>query len=261
MAEAYWAWGVVNSDAGLRFRRAFLLDSLSANVARLDDVAIPWPDLQTLDRLVNTLFELESGTRANEEEAIGTWWSSADLRIVDWKVALSMPNPSEFQTGITLAELATEIRSGRSFDRGLALTTPTDNALPVVTGGSLSGRPITRWMPEAPGSTTAEVGDLLLAAVGKRANARIARQRSILDSGVYRVRIAEPRLTEAVAGFLNGQEGYGVRNSLVSGSVIPRINLRDLKQIRIPESVLTSDSPPGPLQPLAERLEHLLWAN
>ncbi|MFD5277524.1 hypothetical protein ACFWIX_08190 [Pseudarthrobacter sp. NPDC058362] len=216
------------------------------------------PDDETRARMVSPLAAVESSSRGQEEDAVATWWTTADLRRIDWKIALATPEPERLFDGVALADLAIEIRSGKSFDRNATLTAPADGALPVMTGSALAGRPITRWMIETPTSSVAEAGDLLVAAVGERANATVAKNRSIIDSGVYRVRLAEPRMAEVAAAFLNGQAGYGLRKILLSG-VIPRVSLKDLGLIRIPESVLRGDAWGGPLEPLAEWLERLLW--
>lgn len=257
-ADAYWVWAVLSSVAGRAFRRAFLTDSLSARRARIGDAALPWPDDETRARMVSPLVAVESQSHGQEEDAVATWWTTADLRRIEWKIALATPEPERLFDGVPLADLAIEIKPGKSFDRNTTLTAPADGALPMMTGSGLAGRPITRWMIETPTSSVAEAGDLLIAVVGERANARVVEKRSIIDSGVYRVRLAEPHLTEAVAAFLNGQAGYGLRNILLFG-VIPRVSLRDIGQIRIPEPVLRGDAPDRQLEPLAEWLERLLW--
>lgn len=258
-ADAYWVWALLSSVAGREFRRAFLTDSLSGRRERIGDAALPWPDDDTREQMVSPLAAVESQSRGHEREAVATWWTTADLRRTEWKIALATPAPERLFEGVPLADLAIEIKPGKSFDRNAALTGPTDGALPVVTGSGLAGRPVTRWMIEAPTSSVAEAGDLLIAVVGERANARVIEKRSIIDSGVYRVRLAEPHLTTAVAAFLNGQVGYGLRNIRLLGNVIPRVSLKDLGQMRVPESVLREDAPDGPLEPLAEQLERVLW--
>lgn len=95
--------------------------------------------------------------------------------------------------------------------------------------------------------------------MGDRANARIAEQRSIIDSGVYRIRLREHVPAAPVVAFLNGQTGYGLRKLALTGSVIPRVSLKDLKQLRVPETVLDGSKVDGPLKPLAEQLELVLW--
>lgn len=256
--DAYWVWGVLSSVAGRAFRRAFLTDSLSARRARIGDAPLPMPDDETRARMVSLLAAVESSFRGQEEDAVATWWTTADLRRIDWKIALATPEPERLFDGVALADLAIEIRQGKSFGRNATITAPADGALPVMTGSALAGRPVTRWMIVTPTSSVAEAGDLLVAAVGERANATVAENRSIIDSGVYRVRLAEPHMTKVVAAFLNGQAGYGLRKILLSG-VIPRLSLKDLGLIRIPESVLRGDALSGPLEPLAEWLERLLW--
>lgn len=257
--DAYWVWAVLNSVTGRAFRRAFLTDSLSERRARTGDVAIPWPHGETRARMVSALAAVESQSRGHEDDAVATWWTTADLRRIEWKIALATPEPARLFDGVPLADLAIEIKLGKSFDRNATITAPADGALPVMNGSALAGRPITRWMIETPTSSVAEVGDLLIAVIGERANAKVVEMRSIIDSSVYRVRLAESHLTEAVAAFLNGQDGYGLRSILLFGNVIPRVSMKDLRKMPIPESVLRRDAPDGPLEPLAVQLERMLW--
>ncbi|MCQ1947586.1 hypothetical protein [Arthrobacter sp. zg-Y1116] len=259
-ADAYWVWAVFSSVAGRDFRRAFLSDSSWAKRPRVGDAALPWPDEATRARMLSSVSAIESQCRGHEESAVATWWNTTDLRRTEWRIALATPEPERLFDGVPLADLAIEIRPGRAFNSGETLTAATDGALPVVTGATLAGRPITRWLVETSASVVAEAGDLLVAVVGKRANARIVEQRSILDSGVYRVRLAEARLSTAVAAFFNGQTGYGLRSTLLFGTTIPRVSVNDLRRMRIPESVLRGEAPDRPTEPLAERLERLLWS-
>lgn len=257
--DAYWIWGVLNSASGQAYLRSAMAVSLSSQRPRVGDLLIPWPDDVWRRELSQPLARIESQTKRPTEDAAETWWSVADLSEVEWRLALATPEPARLRSGIPLEEFGLEISAGRTFDRAAVLTTPTDGALPVVNGGVLAGRPMTRWLVEDAKSTVAEPGDVLLASVGDRANARVSQQRAIIDTGVYRLRVPAGLSAEHVTGYFNGQDGHGLRQLLLSGNVIPRVSLGDLKQLRVPEGAFEGGQPDGPLRPLAEQLETVLW--
>lgn len=259
--DAYWIWAVINSVAGRQFRRAYLTQSLSSERARLGSATFPWPEDVTRASLSEAIASIEKQTHRDEDEGVETWWSTADLHRHSWRIALATPEPIALMDGVPLSDLALEIKSGRAFDRKIALTAQAEGAFPVVTGSTLAGRPFTRWLPDAPSSTLAEPGDLLIAAVGERAHAQINDHRVAIDSGVYRVRLDEQRYARAVVSFLNGQKGFGLRKMVISGAVVPRVSRRDLEKIRIPSSVLEAPDVDNPIEPLSTQLERVLWAS
>ena len=259
--DAYWVWGVLSSTSGQSYLRGAMTDTMSSQRPRVGDLIIPWPDDGWRLRLRQTLAAIESRTHRPTEDATETWWSIADLREVDWRAALATPEPEQLLSGMTLVELGLEITVGRPFGRAEALTIPTEGALPVVNGGVLAGRPMTRWLAEKAESSIVEPGDVLVAAVGDRANARVAEQRAIIDTGVYRLRVPAGLSAESVVAFLNGQVGHGLRRLALSGSASPRVSLTDLRQLRVTEGAFTGHEADGPLRPLAEQLELVLWTS
>lgn len=257
--DAYWLWAILSSASGQRFLRSTMTESLSTHRPRLGDLLLPWPEDGVRARLGVVIAAIESKTHRETDEAAETWWSAADLRQLEWRTALATPEPERPLDGTPLEELSREIKVGRPFDRTAAVAEPSEGLLPVVNGGVLAGRPITRWLAETEVSSIIEPGDVLVAAVGDRANARIAEQRSIIDSGVYRIRVLERVPAAPIVAFLNGQTGYGLRKLVLTGSVIPRVSLKDLKQLRVPDTILDGGDVDGPLKPLAEQLELVLW--
>lgn len=257
--QAYWVWGVLNSTSGQAYLRGAMTDTLASQRPRVGELLIPWPDEVTRQGATAFLATVESGTERQTEDAAETWWSVADLREVEWRAALATPEPAQLLSGTSLEDLGLEVSAGRPFDRTAVLTTPTEGALPLVNGGVLAGRPVTRWLVKDAKSSVAEPGDVLVAAVGDRPHARVAEQRAIIDSDVYRLRVPVGLPPERVTSYLNGQVGHGLRRLLLSGSVIPRVSLRDLKQLRVPDGSLDEGRAGGPLKPLAEQLEQVLW--
>lgn len=257
--DAYWVWAVMSSTSGQRFLRSTMTDSLSSQRRRIGDLPLPWPEREVRSRLGGTIAGIESGTHRATDEAAETWWSTADLRSVEWRTAMATPDPKQLLNGTRLEDMGIEISAGRTYNRSAGLTAPAKGRLPVLNGGVLANRPVTRWLSETDGSSIAEPGDVLVAAVGDRSNARIAEERVVIDASVYRLRLPKGMSAAAVVAFLNGQTGYGLRRILLTGSLIQRVTLRDLKQLRVPEGALNAREAEGPLKPLAEQLELVLW--
>src|SRR5699024_4876349 len=189
--DAYWAWAVINSTSGRKFRRAHLTRSLASERSTIDTAPIPWPNETIRTTAATSIAEIEKQTRRAEEVGVETWWATADLRRVSWRIALATPDSSTLTEGLPLEDLANEIKAGRTFDRKSALTSSQDGAYPVVTGSVLADRPTKWWLVDPPISTMAEPGDLLVAVVGMNANARICTSRAVVDSGVYRIRLKD----------------------------------------------------------------------
>src|SRR5699024_1353590 len=257
--DAYGAGAVINSTSGSKFRRAHLTRSLASERSTIVTAPIPWPKETIRTTAATSIDTIEKQTRRAEEVGVETWWATADLRRVSWRIALATPDSSTLTEGLPLEDLANEIKAGRTFDRKSALTSSQDGAYPVVTGSVLADRPTKWWLVDPPISTMAEPGDLLVAVVGMNANARICTSRAVVDSGVYRIRLKDQRQTKSIAAYLNSQQGYGLRKMFVSGSIIPRVGRKQIGAIRIPESVLDGSESPGPVEPLSERLERVLW--
>lgn len=257
--DAYWVWAIVNSSSGRRFRRAHLTRSLAFERSTIDAAPIPWPNEAVRTTAASAIAEIEKQTRRVEESGVETWWATADLRRVSWPIALATPDSSALTEGVPLEDLANEIKAGRSFDRKTALTSSQDGAYPVVTGSVLADRPTKWWLVDPPISTMAGPGDLLVAVVGMHANARVCTSRAVVDSGVYRIRLEDQRQAKPIAAYLNSQQGYGLRKMFISGSIIPIVGRKQIGAIRIPEPVLDGSESTGPVEPLSERLERVLW--
>jgi hypothetical protein len=258
-ADAYWAWAIINSTSGKGFRRAHLTRSLASERSTIDTAPIPWPNETIRATAATSISEIEKQTRRAEEVGVETWWATADLRGVAWRIALATPNSNALTEGVPLEDLANEIRAGRSFDRKRALTSAQEGAYPVVTGSVLADRPTKWWLVDPPISTLTEPGDLLVAVVGMHANARVCTSHAVVDSGVYRIRLEDQRQAKPIAAYLNSQQGYGLRKMFVSDRVIPRVGRQQIGAIRIPESLQDGSETAGPVEPLSERLERVLW--
>lgn len=261
MNDAYWVWGVLNSSSGQAYLRSAFTESLSGRRLRVNDLDIPWADRGRRAVHSQAIAAIESTTHRQCEEAVETWWSTTDLRDVEWRLALATPDPDQLLGGTSLVDHGIEIHQGRSLDRAANLAVPTDDAIPVVSGAVLSGRPVTAWVLDEDRLLVAEPGDVLVASVGERANARVVEQRAVVGSGLFRLRVPGNLRPESVASFFNGQIGHGLRNMAITGTTIPRVSLKDFRELKVPDGTLGADMSGGPLLPLAEQLERVLWSS
>jgi hypothetical protein len=229
------------------------------DVGSLLETAIPLPPAERLQRLATDLRVLADATGLQEEEVAETWWQTADLRQMEWRIALATPDPSILTAGAPLANFCGEIVRGRS-TRELAIETEAPGFVPVADVSMLGGKPPRRWVPEEQGKPVIALpGDLLVAALGNLPHARVVDSPVAADTHVLVLRLRNPALGPALARLLNGPDAYRVRQMFASGSTIPSISARDLGRIPVLESALEQFDAPVVQVPLAERLEQVLW--
>lgn len=259
---ALWIWAVLTSRTGRRFRSHLAVGSAgrSTTKAALLDLEIPVPPLAEAGVTEGRLLAIEEGTLREEEEAGGTWWRTADLTSGDWSVALATPNPDVLNTGIPLGDLCGEIRRGRAVSRGEYREAPAPGLIAVTDISVLGGKPVRRWVPLEPQfPVIAYPGDLFVAAVGARPHAVVATAETAVDRNLFVLRLHDPGLGPAVAHFLNGQTGYGLRQVLLTGDFIPGMRKDNLARLPIPAEALEYMGRAEPLVPLDIQLEHALW--
>ena len=256
----YWLWAVLSSSSGQEIRRHLSLGSLNVgnSKARVLDIRIPVPSLGMQFELESVLRQIEAGTHIEEEEAVTTWWRRADLRGQEWRLFLASPEPERLDAGDPLESLSEEIEQGGSRDD--VSTDELVGAFYVTDIGVLSGRPPKRWARSLGiGGVLTVRGDVLVAAVGTRAHAVVATESSVLDRNVIRVRLKNAQRAEALARYLNGSVGYGLRQMLLRGSAVPHLSVRDLARMPVPAEALANNHADAPVIPLALRLEQTLW--
>lgn len=257
-----WLWAVLSSRSGHLIRRHLSFGSLDAggSKARVLDVRIPVPPLGIQFELEPILRQIEAGTHIEEEEAVTTWWRRADLRGQEWRLLLASPEPERLDDGDSLGSLSERIEQGGSRDD--VSTDELVGASYITDIGVLSGRPPKRWARSlGEGGVLTSRGDVLVAAVGSRAHAVVATESSVLDRNVIRIRLNDTQRAEALARYLNGSVGYGLRQMLLSGSTVPRLSVRDLARLPVPDEALANHHADAPVVPLALQLEQTLWRN
>ena len=234
---ATWLWAVLNSSIGMKLRAAYLADSTTriSKIRCLLDLPIPIVPPRS-STLWDELLQIEESTHRSEIEAVETWWRIAQLNSTNWAYELGAGRKVPLTSRVSSAQLG---------------------SFPYVDGKYLSGGSIHSWATEG---LIADPGDVLIAGVGYRSNARIATERMIAGTDIYVLRLKEPHLATALTAYLNGQEGYDQRQLRISGKVIPRVSLRDLEQLGVNEFRLRE--PNADIHSsvdLASRLDAALW--
>ena len=235
---AIWIWAMLNSSIGAKIRATYLADSTTriSKVRSLIDLPIPIVPSRS-SALWNELRQIEQSTHQSEIEAVETWWRIAQLNGLSWARELATRYPFDMSEYTPLSHYCNELRVGRRVSPTARVKAAHVGSLPYVDGKYLSGRSAEIWANEG---VIAEPGDILLAGIGYRANARVATERMIAGADIYILRLKEPHLATSLVTYLNGQEGYDQRQLYISGSVIPRVSLSGLKQLGVNESKLSA---------------------
>lgn len=255
---ATWLWAVLNSSIGMKLRAAYLADSTTrvSKIRCLLDLPIPIVPPRS-STLWDELLQIEESTHRSEIEAVETWWRIAQLNSTNWAYELAMRYPIDMSKYTPLVHYCNELRAGRKVPLTSRVSSAQLGSFPYVDGKYLSGGSIHSWATEG---LIADPGDVLIAGVGYRSNARIATERMIAGTDIYVLRLKEPHLATALTAYLNGQEGYDQRQLRISGKVIPRVSLRDLEQLGVNEFRLRE--PNADIHSsvdLASRLDAVLW--
>jgi hypothetical protein len=260
-----WIWAVLNSESGLRLRAVLMSGAGSSIIApaSLLRASIPIPTLNQLASKSSIIDSIEKSTHSSEEQPAETWWSTADLRTLEWRIALATQNPSQLAEDIPLGKYCAEIVRGHNTRRD-AIDFETPGYLAVADVSMLGGKPPRRWLPaEAHNQVIAHRGELLVAAIGNYAHATTVDNSVVVDQNVYRIRLQDPSRGAAIANYLNSADGFGVRRILLSGVTVPSLSKSDVARIPIPNAALEAFVEIGDAAqtPLAQRLEQVLWQN
>lgn len=259
--DPLWLWAILNCQTGHTVRKIHSIVNQAQGHTRgqAEQFPIPVHDDPWRGPLRTELDTIERSTRGDEEEAVETWWRTVDLQIeTEWRLALATPGPSVLQDGEPLEALCAEIVRGRQ--AGHLSSTDLSGGIPVADIRVLSGGTATRWVSPEANPIVANEGDVLVAAVGTRAHARVATGECAVDKNVYALRLVDADHGPRLARYLNGQAGYARRQILLSGVMVTALKKIDLARFPIPGSALTASEPEGDTRPLAEQLEHMLWS-
>lgn len=253
-------WALFSSESGRAFRRLMTSSPLGVSASKLDEAMVPLPAIEAQARIQTDLTEILARLENMEVEAATTWWSTANLRELNWQLALATPEPEQLSIGNPLSDHSS-VFSGKQVDRDALLDSHKPGLLPVANGSVLSGRQRPRWTKQAVGIMTAFPGDVLVAAVGDRANARVVEETTVIDQGILLVRPNRREYATKIAAYLNSRAGQARRQILLSGATIPRVSIRDLGKIPVPDDLFDVEAVDAPLAPLTDELEELLWAS
>lgn len=257
-----WLWAVLNSESG-QFARSLAGAGVSPSTlsAGLRYLRVPVPSApSSYDDELNAV---HATTRIAEDEGRTTWWSTADLREFDWRTALATPRPEILNEGVPLGELCENILRGRRVHAQELSPHFRAGNTPVADIAFLRGKGAKKWVSDdVLAASRAQPGDVLVSAVGRFPYAVVADSHVVVDQNVYLLRVSQPGQAHAVARYLNGTEGFGLRQILLSGPVIPSLNKRDLERLPVSMAQLRrlarADEDPAD-KPLSRRLEMLLW--
>lgn len=257
-----WVWAVLNSTSGQAARAAVAMGDAIPRLTRsaLLEVAVPVPPIDSQRELRPTLVELERTTHIEEEEAPATWWRVTDLRNTEWRFETTVRDPHALEDGAPLGTLCGEIVMGQA-QLQTAADEPADGLLPLTDIAVLGGATPRKWAsPDERGVAVAYPGDLLVARIGERAQARVATDPSVVHSNVFLLRLRTPDTGPTIAAFLNSTEGFRLRQMFAAGSFIPSLRRSDLVRFPVPPRALSPHVEELALQqPLAMQLEHVLW--
>jgi hypothetical protein len=257
-----WLWAVLNSESGQTARSLLATGSSRMTLgAGLSELAVPLAAEPA--RLVGELAALQEATRIPEVEGRTTWWSTADLRELGWQTALATPTPEVLSQGVPLGSLCESIQRGRPVRPQEVSVVDRPNWIPIADIAFLGGKPARKWLPaDAVAAIVATPGDVLVAAVGRLPHAVTATTNVVVDRNVFVVRLRHPDRAVALARYLNGTEGLGLRQILLSGAFVPSLRIADLGRLPVSMSELQrlAYAPEDvKVEPLARRLERLLW--
>lgn len=257
-----WIWAVLNCETGLRMRSHLSMGfDRAGEPQNLLDARIPIPSTHDLVILIRAIDAIEAATHAEEEQPIETWWSIADLRNIEWRIALATPQPERLQLGPPLSDYCKQINRGRNTRIG-AIDFETPGYLPVLDVSVLGGKSPRRWLSQAvDNELLAQPGDLVLAGIGQFAYATVVMRSAFVDRNVYLLQLHDQTLGPAIAGFLNSRDGYALRQLLLRGSTVPAISKADIGSIPIASESLECFTPSDArsIPPLSQRLEQALW--
>jgi hypothetical protein len=80
-----------------------------------------------------------------------------------------------------------------------------------------------------------------------------------VDRNLFVLRLRDQELGPAVAHYLNGKTGYGLRQVLLTGDFILGMRKDNLARLPVPPQALDYTDTAEPLVPLDVQLEHALW--
>lgn len=256
-----WLWAILSSETGRRLRAGLAKGAAVGTVeaSALLEAGVPLPTLHRRHALTAPLREVHESTLIDEEEPVETWWSTADLRTSEWRIALATPDPSILTEGEPLGDFCGEILRGRP-TLELALEDEAPGYVPVADVSYLGGKPARRWVPtEAGNPRLAHPGDLLVAGLGNLPHATVANRIVAVDSHVLLLRLRNPANGPMLARYLNGQDAFRIRQLLLSGAYIPQLSAADIARIPVPASALQEKLELARPLSLAQRLEQVLW--
>ena len=254
--DSLWLWACLNSTIGESIRR-----SSSSGVFRthLRPSQIPLPSPPAGWEAVRpVLLELANGISASVEKVDQghSWWRVTTLPSEEsWAPLLAAEDPSIFDVGVRLGDLADDIQAGkrlRAPDEALS-----ESFVPVWGPAQFKGNPATDYA-SADSGVLANEGDVLVSGVGERGTAAEATGPCLIDQELLKVSLHDRYQAGTVVAALNSAQGQRQRAFRTTGTVVRRLSSAALAEIRL--SFERKDlQAPEQSQPLANVIDELIW--
>lgn len=251
--DSLWIWTCLNSTAGTSMRqsmrRGHTITRVDPSLLNLPTTDETWSDVRP--SLSNMADELNASLRHIDRG--NSWWRITDLpRDASWAPLMAAQDPSIFEHGVRLDDLAAEIRSGKRPREGGESSDSV--ALPVWGVAQLRGRPASAYAPSESG-VVARVDDILIQRTGARGLAAVVTSPCLADMTLFVISLNDPASASAVVAALNSVSGQRQRAFRLSGTHIPSLTRSALCEIRLD---LDGPEQNDATSPLAERIDALV---
>jgi hypothetical protein len=257
-------WALLSSTSGQLARANTSTRSVIRTASAKDILALTIPEpgaigpssLLSVSELVpEPLLRLVAGSTPRSK------WSVATLE-EDWAQTLAGADELEPIEGIPLHDIA-EVVVPRAVRRSEHLKTRVEGAQPLWRAQDVTkGTGPCVWAIEQSDRQMVQPGDVLIAQFGPKHRVAIADARAILGSHVLAIRLADSRLSNALAIYLSSPAGQERLHRIESGTTHRRVNPTSLRKLRIPWPLPQEGEipfAPEDRRSLAEKLQEALW--
>jgi hypothetical protein len=251
--DSLWIWACLNSTAGISMRESMRRGHAFARTdTSLLNVPTPnesWTELRTV--VIDLANALNASLRQIDRG--NSWWRVTDLPTDgSWAPLMAAQDPSIFEHGVRLGDLAADIRPGRRPREDSE--SPEGAGLPVWGAAQLRGRPASAHAHSESG-VIAKVDDILIQRTGTRGLAAVVTAPCLVDTSLFVVSLIDSASANDVVVALNSVSGQRQRSFRLSGTTIPSLTPSALGEIRLDFS---SPETQTEALPLAQQIDALV---
>ena len=254
--DSLWLWACLNSRIGESIRRSSSSGVFRTHL-RPSQIPLPAPTAGW-EAIRPLLLELANGISTSVEKVDQghSWWRVTNLPSEgSWAPLLATEDPSIFDVGIRLGDLADDIQAGQVLKApDEALSEP---FVPVWGPAQLNGNPATDYA-SADSGVLANEGDVLVQRDGERGKAAEATSQCLVDRTLLKVSLHDRYQAGAVVAALNSAQGQRQRAFRATGTVVRRLSSAALAEIRLSFEMKYLEAPVQS-QPLANLIDELIW--